>query len=169
MALLTDSFHIWLFSLVTVIRIYSLLTIGPQSPIINTADLAIFSRRSTMRYEDWDVLLFPVNEDSKVPIKEFKVACHVVHDVGESPLRRILGLEALLALPVRPDKPMFNRIRALLSISRYSYALLFRAKSGSWNAIPGLDALLEPSDHLAIHAILHEFHRLCHVSSAPLH
>lgn len=36
-----------------------------------------------MRYEDWDILLFP--RDCKVPIKEFKVACHVVHDLGESP------------------------------------------------------------------------------------
>ncbi|KAJ3484820.1 hypothetical protein NLG97_g6963 [Lecanicillium saksenae] len=31
-----------------------------------------------MRYEDWDILLFP--RDGKVPLKEFKVACHVVHD-----------------------------------------------------------------------------------------
>ncbi|KAI0154915.1 hypothetical protein GGR57DRAFT_502104 [Xylariaceae sp. FL1272] len=31
-----------------------------------------------MRYEDWDVLLFP--KDSKVPMKEFKTSCHVVHD-----------------------------------------------------------------------------------------
>ncbi|KAH8675274.1 hypothetical protein BX600DRAFT_167939 [Xylariales sp. PMI_506] len=31
-----------------------------------------------MRYEDWDVLLFP--KDSKVPLKEFKTQCHVVHD-----------------------------------------------------------------------------------------
>lgn len=34
-----------------------------------------------MRYEDWDILLFP--EDCRVPVKEFKVACHVVHDAGE--------------------------------------------------------------------------------------
>ena len=33
-----------------------------------------------MRYEDWDVLLFPSGRESKVPIKEFKVACHVVPD-----------------------------------------------------------------------------------------
>ncbi|KAL6816221.1 hypothetical protein V8C40DRAFT_282160 [Trichoderma camerunense] len=31
-----------------------------------------------MRFEDWDILLFP--RDCKVPIKEFKVACHVIHD-----------------------------------------------------------------------------------------
>ncbi|XXG94922.1 hypothetical protein Hte_001181 [Hypoxylon texense] len=31
-----------------------------------------------MRFEDWDVLLFP--RDSKIPMKEFKTNCHVVHD-----------------------------------------------------------------------------------------
>ncbi|KAM3461035.1 hypothetical protein NHJ6243_005352 [Beauveria neobassiana] len=31
-----------------------------------------------MRYEDWDILLFP--RDGQVPLKEFRVACHVVHD-----------------------------------------------------------------------------------------
>ncbi|KAJ6445217.1 NADH dehydrogenase (ubiquinone)-like protein [Purpureocillium lavendulum] len=31
-----------------------------------------------MRYQDWDVLLFPA--DYRIPFKEFKVACHVVHD-----------------------------------------------------------------------------------------
>ncbi|KAK8144430.1 hypothetical protein G3M48_005835 [Beauveria asiatica] len=31
-----------------------------------------------MRYQDWDVLLFP--RDGQVPLKEFRVACHVVHD-----------------------------------------------------------------------------------------
>lgn len=34
-----------------------------------------------MRYEDWDILLFP--RGCSVPMKEFKVACHVVHDLGE--------------------------------------------------------------------------------------
>ncbi|KAK7924236.1 NADH dehydrogenase (ubiquinone)-like protein [Apiospora marii] len=31
-----------------------------------------------MRYEDWDLLIFP--QDSKVPLQEFKTQCHVVHD-----------------------------------------------------------------------------------------
>lgn len=34
-----------------------------------------------MRYEDWDVILFPVGRDSKTPFKEFKVGCHVVPDI----------------------------------------------------------------------------------------
>ncbi|KAE8377437.1 hypothetical protein BDV26DRAFT_304935 [Aspergillus bertholletiae] len=33
-----------------------------------------------MRYENWDVLLFP--EDSKVPIQEFKTQCFVIKDRG---------------------------------------------------------------------------------------
>lgn len=33
-----------------------------------------------MRYDDWDILLFP--RDCKIPVKEFKVACHVVQDAG---------------------------------------------------------------------------------------
>jgi hypothetical protein len=33
-----------------------------------------------MRYEDWDVLLFPAG--SKVPLKEFKTSCHVITDHG---------------------------------------------------------------------------------------
>lgn len=33
-----------------------------------------------MRFDDWDILLFP--RDCKVPVKEFKVACHAIHDTG---------------------------------------------------------------------------------------
>ncbi|KAK4226624.1 hypothetical protein QBC38DRAFT_219588 [Podospora fimiseda] len=33
-----------------------------------------------MRYDDWDVILFPIARESNVPMKEFKVACHVVPD-----------------------------------------------------------------------------------------
>jgi len=34
-----------------------------------------------MRFDDWDVILFPTGRDSKIPVKEFKVACHVVPDL----------------------------------------------------------------------------------------
>ncbi|GAT19034.1 similar to An12g00400 [Aspergillus luchuensis] len=34
-----------------------------------------------MRYEDWDVILFP--ESSKVPIQEFKTQCFVTKDKGQ--------------------------------------------------------------------------------------
>jgi hypothetical protein len=33
-----------------------------------------------MRFEDWDVILFPVGRDAKIPFKEFKVACHAIQD-----------------------------------------------------------------------------------------
>lgn len=45
-----------------------------------------------MRYDDWDILVFPsprdasldAGKEAKVPVKEFKVACHVVPDVEAS-------------------------------------------------------------------------------------
>ena len=65
------------------------------SPLLNTNEY--LTRRQTaqslcadtMRYENWDILLFP--RDCKVPIKEFKVACHVVYDSGTVPYRAVGG------------------------------------------------------------------------------
>jgi hypothetical protein len=45
-----------------------------------------------MRYGDWDVLLFPSGRDSKVPFKEFKIACHVIPDVELSHTHGSVGL-----------------------------------------------------------------------------
>ncbi|KAF2206094.1 hypothetical protein GQ43DRAFT_467629 [Delitschia confertaspora ATCC 74209] len=39
---------------------------------------------AVMRYEDWDILLFP--GDSQVPMPEFKTACYVAHDDYGRPL-----------------------------------------------------------------------------------
>ena len=35
-----------------------------------------------MRYQNWDILLFP--DSSKVPVQEFKTQCHVTRDYGVS-------------------------------------------------------------------------------------
>lgn len=35
-----------------------------------------------MRYQDWDVLLFP--EGSKAPLQEFRTGCFVIPDPGRS-------------------------------------------------------------------------------------
>ncbi|KAM4054298.1 NADH dehydrogenase (ubiquinone)-like protein [Hirsutella rhossiliensis] len=43
-----------------------------------------------MRFDDWDILLFP--RDCKTPMKEFKVACHVVHDAEFSHTHGSIGL-----------------------------------------------------------------------------
>jgi hypothetical protein len=37
----------------------------------------------TMRYDDWDVILFP--KDSPVPIQEFKTACYHAQDSSKFP------------------------------------------------------------------------------------
>ncbi|KAI5463620.1 hypothetical protein BGZ63DRAFT_381913 [Mariannaea sp. PMI_226] len=46
-----------------------------------------------MRYEDWDILLFP--QGREVPMKEFKVTCHVVHDLEFSHAQGSFGLPTL--------------------------------------------------------------------------
>ncbi|KAI1858465.1 uncharacterized protein JN550_012598 [Neoarthrinium moseri] len=60
-----------------------------------------------MRYEDWDVLLFP--RDSKVPMKEFKTQCHVVHDNEFSLSHGSYGLPTMTCfMPGLPTGTSFN-------------------------------------------------------------
>ena len=53
--------------------------------------------RSNMRYQDWDILLFPGG--SNEPLKEFRVACHVVNDVGKTPWGRVVSLRVENGFP----------------------------------------------------------------------
>ncbi|KAH6847203.1 NADH dehydrogenase-like protein [Chaetomium sp. MPI-CAGE-AT-0009] len=48
-----------------------------------------------MRYDDWDVILFPTGRDSKIPFKEFKVACHAVPDLELAHIHGAIGLPAM--------------------------------------------------------------------------
>ncbi|KAK0648948.1 hypothetical protein B0T16DRAFT_124028 [Cercophora newfieldiana] len=48
-----------------------------------------------MRFEDWDVILFPIGRDSKIPFKEFKVACHVVPDLELSHIHGSAGMPVM--------------------------------------------------------------------------
>ncbi|KAG8156724.1 hypothetical protein KVR01_013329 [Diaporthe batatas] len=48
-----------------------------------------------MRYDDWDVLLFPSGRDDRVPLREFKVNCHVVPDADFSHSRATFGLPVM--------------------------------------------------------------------------
>ncbi|KAK0724990.1 hypothetical protein B0H67DRAFT_641462 [Lasiosphaeris hirsuta] len=48
-----------------------------------------------MRYEDWDIILFPVGRDSKIPFKEFKVACHAVPDLELAHIHGSVGMPAM--------------------------------------------------------------------------
>ncbi|KAK3376803.1 hypothetical protein B0T24DRAFT_229909 [Lasiosphaeria ovina] len=48
-----------------------------------------------MRYEDWDVIIFPAGRDSKVPFKEFKIACHVVPDLELSHIHGAAGMPVM--------------------------------------------------------------------------
>lgn len=44
-------------------------------------ELGFFSKVEEMRYQNWDVLLFP--DPSKIPVQEFKTSCQVIQDPGE--------------------------------------------------------------------------------------
>ncbi|KAI1760716.1 hypothetical protein GGR53DRAFT_66107 [Hypoxylon sp. FL1150] len=60
-----------------------------------------------MRFEDWDVLLFP--RDSKVPMKEFKTNCHVVHDTEFAYTHGSFGLPTMTCfMPAMPPGTPFN-------------------------------------------------------------
>ncbi len=48
-----------------------------------------------MRYDDWDVILFPTGRDSKIPFKEFKVACHVVPDLELAHIHGSVGIPVM--------------------------------------------------------------------------
>lgn len=48
-----------------------------------------------MRYDDWDVILFPTGRDSKIPFKEFKVACNVVPDLELSHIHGPVGIPVM--------------------------------------------------------------------------
>ncbi|KAI1358161.1 hypothetical protein F5Y08DRAFT_125825 [Xylaria arbuscula] len=60
-----------------------------------------------MRFEEWDVLLFP--KDSKVPMKEFKTNCHVVHDSEFAYTNGSYGLPTMTCfMPGLPPGTPFN-------------------------------------------------------------
>lgn len=44
----------------------------------SASSLFIRCQHYSMRYQNWDVLLFP--GDSRIPIQEFNTACHVITD-----------------------------------------------------------------------------------------
>ncbi|KAI1186286.1 hypothetical protein F5B17DRAFT_441207 [Nemania serpens] len=60
-----------------------------------------------MRFEEWDVLLFP--KDCKVPMKEFKTNCHVVHDTEFAYTNGSFGLPTMTCfMPNLPPGTPFN-------------------------------------------------------------
>lgn len=60
---------------------YSFLPTIVYCPVfISPSYLARNTQLARMRYENWDVLLFP--ENSKIPVQEFKTQCFVTKDRG---------------------------------------------------------------------------------------
>jgi hypothetical protein len=84
-----DAFRILLLSIFSTLNLSTSTYLRWTAPAIATVPFlhrSSLSQCSTsqpkMRYQDWDVLLFP--EGSKVPIQEFKTQCHVTRDLGET-------------------------------------------------------------------------------------
>ncbi len=100
-----------------------------------------WKRVSKMRYEDWDILLFP--RDCKVPFKEFKVACHVVHDSGRH--RLISGLIAA------NWKTGYFRVLTHTWFGRPSNRLLFCTQHDPGLAIQTFHTLMVDTTYQPIH------------------
>lgn len=66
-----------------------------------------------MRYENWDVLLFP--ENSKVPIQEFKTQCFVIKDRGTYDIRELSRLHT----NIRPAGSPYLHSPALVNPTSY--------------------------------------------------
>ena len=65
-----------------------------------------------MRYNDWDVLLFPTNRDGKIPLKEFSVACRAVPDPDVSHTHGSPGLPLMTSFvpSLSPSSPFLVSI-----------------------------------------------------------
>lgn len=77
-----------------------------------------------MRFEDWDVLLFPSGRDSKIPMKEFKVACHVAPDPELSHTHGSVGMPVMTCYvpALSPGTPFHVSIHSwkMPGISQYT-------------------------------------------------
>jgi hypothetical protein len=92
-----------------------------------------------MRYDDWDVILFPTGRDAKIPFKEFKVACHVVPDLELAHIHGAVGMPVMTCFVPslaagtpfqislhcwrRPDISLFTR-----TYSKHSELVKFEAR-----------------------------------------
>jgi len=62
-----------------------------------------------MRYEDWDIILFPSGQDEDVPFKEFKVTCHVVPDHELGHIHKGMGMPVMTCfVPSLPTNHPFQ-------------------------------------------------------------
>ncbi|EAU38613.1 predicted protein [Aspergillus terreus NIH2624] len=104
-----------------------------------------------MRYENWDVLLFP--EDSKIPLQEFKTQCFVIDD-QESPYLYSPALN--LGRSYYPVQGNLGRLPVLTTfIPSIAPGTPFRVSIHSWER-PGpsrlMETLLHPDDALLFEA-----------------
>lgn len=104
-----------------------------------------------MRYEDWDVLLFP--EGSKVPIQEFKTQCFVTKDTESPYLQNPSIVNPSIYYPVQGN---FGQMPVLTSfIPTQPKDSPFRVSIHSWEKPrPSrlIEGLMQPDDMLLYEA-----------------
>ncbi|KAF4635188.1 hypothetical protein G7Y89_g2914 [Cudoniella acicularis] len=60
----------------------------PRSSFFVSKEFSLYSGFSKMRYQNWDVLVFP--DQCKIPLQEFKTACQVIQDPGSLQVNPLL-------------------------------------------------------------------------------
>ncbi|QSS61994.1 hypothetical protein I7I51_04171 [Histoplasma capsulatum] len=102
-----------------------------------------------MRFENWDILLFP--EGSKVPVQEFKTQCFVTRD-NESPYMHVDTLANPTSHPLQPNyaQGIFGYTPILTTfVPSMSRSSPFRISIHSWkkpNPTRMMESLMQPDD-----------------------
>jgi hypothetical protein len=94
-----------------------------------------------MRYQDWDVLVFP--DLSKIPLQEFKTTCQVIQDTGKT-------LSALHCHIDQADQ-MHRKSQLAKQSILASYGNFFHTWFASWHCFPYLYPFLAESRDQSIH------------------
>ncbi|KXJ85928.1 hypothetical protein Micbo1qcDRAFT_220033, partial [Microdochium bolleyi] len=104
-----------------------------------------------MRYEDWDILIFP--RGSKTPVREFKTACHVVPDLECAYAHGSTGLPTLTCFipSLPPGTPFTVSLHSWTNpeISRYTKSFSQHHDSATFEARISIDGDLVATRTLA--------------------
>ncbi|KAL8629330.1 hypothetical protein Q9189_004979 [Teloschistes chrysophthalmus] len=103
-----------------------------------------------MRYMNWDVLLFPA--DSRVPLQEFRTACHVLYDP-----ETFQGQDSPLTSSTSTTNPVAQRQLPTVTcfVPHLSRGSQFRVSLHSWYEPPisrGTQATTSPNDSVLFEA-----------------
>jgi hypothetical protein len=103
---------------------------------------------STMRYQNWDVLLFP--DLSKIPFQEFKTSCSVVQDPGK--LAILPSTAPVIRLKIHCTDRGIRVPHPTNEPASAAHSDLFRCWSFCRSRLPCFDSLLGESRNQPVHS-----------------